>query len=316
MNLLEQLRCHTTVVADTGDFELIRQYRPTDATTNPSLILKAAQMPQYEPIVRDAIAKANKGATASTEDICDQLFVDFGVEILKSVSGRVSTEISADLSFHRQESITRAEKIIELYEQAGIPKERILIKLAATWEGIKAAEALEKKGIHCNLTLLFSMPQAVACADAGVTLISPFVGRITDWFKKLDGVDSYAVQDDPGIRSVVNIYNYYKKFGYNTEVMAASFRSPEQVTALAGCDLLTIAPAILEQLNTTEGCLDVNLTEDNANASDAIHMPELGEAPFRWQLNANAMATEKLAEGIRLFSEDQAKLEQFIHTLT
>lgn len=316
MNLLEQLRCHTTVVADTGDFELIRQYRPTDATTNPSLILKAAQMPQYESIVRGAIAKASKGTTASTEDICDQLFVDFGVEILKSVSGRVSTEISADLSFHTQKSITRAEKIIELYEHAGIPKERILIKLAATWEGIRAAEILEKNGIHCNLTLLFSMPQAVACADAGVTLISPFVGRITDWFKQLDGVESYAVTEDPGIRSVVNIYNYYKKFAYNTEVMAASFRSPEQVAALAGCDLLTIAPAILERLSNTEGCLNVDLTEDNAKASSAIHMPELSEPPFRWQLNANAMATEKLADGIRLFSNDQAKLEQFIGTLT
>jgi transaldolase len=312
MNTLEQLKRYTTVVADTGDIEAIKRFLPTDATTNPSLILAAAQMPEYRSLVEDAIAK---NANGSIEAISDQLFVNFGLEILSCIPGRVSTEIDATLSFDTQASIKRAYNIIELYQKAGIDPSRVLIKLASTWECIQAAEVLEKEGIRCNMTLLFSMPQAVACADVGAQLISPFVGRIMDWYKQLDGIDGYAPHDDPGVKSVTAIYNYYKKFGYNTEVMAASFRNSGEIKALAGCDLLTIAPKFLDELSQSDEPLDAALTVESAQSADIENMPTLGEKTFRWQLNGNAMASEKLGEGIRLFSYDQTRLERFISSL-
>lgn len=315
MNSLEQLRRHSTVVADTGDIEAIKYYQPTDATTNPSLILAAAQMPQYRELVEDAINRANKHGKASIEKISDQLFVNFGLEILQVIPGRVSTEVDATISFDTEASIRRAEGIIELYDKAGISKDRVLIKLASTWESIKAAEVLEKRGIKCNMTLLFSMAQAVACADAGVQLISPFVGRIMDWYKAVDGVDGYTPQEDPGVKSVTAIYNYYKKFGYNTEIMAASFRNLGEIKALSGCDLLTIAPKFLEELSNETANIDISLNLESAARSDVERMPELHEGSFRWQLNGNAMASEKLGEGIRAFSEDQSRLERFISTI-
>lgn len=314
-NQLEQLRQHSIVVADSGDFEAIRHFDTRDATTNPSLILAAAKLPQYRELVRGAILKASNKLKPSAADVCEQLSVDFGLQLLKVVKGRVSTEVSANLSFSREDSIAMAMRLIEMYAAAGIEQSRILIKLAATWEGIAAAKVLQREGISCNMTLLFSMPQAVACADAGVTLISPFVGRITDWFKKLDNVSAYEISHDPGVLSVVNIYNYYKKFNYKTEVMAASFRSCEQILALAGCDLLTIAPKFLQELNEREGEVARKLSRQAAFSDPVTAMPELSEAPFRWQLNANAMATEKLAEGIRLFGEDQHRLEHFVSTM-
>lgn len=315
MNSLEQLRRHSTVVADTGDIEAIKFYQPTDATTNPSLILAAAQMPQYRELVEDAITRANRHGKASIEQISDQLFVNFGVEILHVIPGRVSTEIDSTLSFDTDASIRRAEGIIELYDKAGISKDRVLIKLASTWESIRAAEVLEKRGIKTNMTLLFSMAQAVACADAGVQLISPFVGRIMDWYKAVDGVDGYTPKEDPGVKSVTAIYNYYKKFGYDTEIMAASFRNLGEIKALAGCDLLTIAPKFLEELSHDNSNLGIELTLEDAAQSTLERMPELREGPFRWQLNSNAMASNKLGEGIRAFSEDQSRLERFITTL-
>ena len=315
MNLLEQLRRHSTVVADTGDIEAIKRYKPTDATTNPSLILQAAQMPQYRELVERAVALASQRGKASTEQISDQLFVNFGVEILQVIPGRVSTEIDSNISFDTEASIRRAEGIVELYSKAGIDVSRVLIKLASTWEGIRAAQVLEKCGIKCNMTLLFSMPQAVACADAGAQLISPFVGRIMDWHKAIDGVDSYVPQEDPGVKSVNSIYNYYKKFGYDTEIMAASFRNTGEIKALAGCDLLTIAPKFLEELSNDQSELAVHLSLETAAQSDIERMPELKEGPYRWQLNSNAMASNKLGEGIRAFSQDQTRLERFISTI-
>ena len=315
MNLLEQLRRHSTVVADTGDIEAIKFYQPTDATTNPSLILQAAQMPQYRELVEDAIGRANKHGKASIEQISDQLFVNFGVEILHVIPGRVSTEIDSTISFDTEASIRRAEGIIELYDKAGIDKSRVLIKLASTWESIRAAEVLEKRGIKTNMTLLFSMAQAAACADAGVQLISPFVGRIMDWYKAVDGVDGYTPLEDPGVKSVNNIYKYYKKFGYATEIMAASFRNTGEIKALAGCDLLTIAPKFLEELSNEQGELLVHLNLESAAHCDMQRMPELKEGPYRWQLNSNAMASSKLGEGIRAFSQDQSRLERFISTI-
>lgn len=315
MNLLEQLRRHSTVVADTGDIEAIKFYQPTDATTNPSLILQAAQMPQYRELVEDAIARANRHGKASIEQISDQLFVNFGIEILHAIPGRVSTEIDSTISFDTEASIRRAEGVIELYDKAGIDKSRVLIKLASTWESIRAAEVLEKRGIKCNMTLLFSMAQAAACADAGVQLISPFVGRIMDWYKAVDGVDGYTPQEDPGVKSVNGIYNYYKKFGYDTEIMAASFRNIGEIKALAGCDLLTIAPKFLEELSNEHSELNVHLSLESAAQSQVECMPELKEGPYRWQLNSNAMASNKLGEGIRAFSQDQSRLERFISTI-
>jgi transaldolase len=314
MNLLEQLKQHTKVVADTGDFESIISYKPIDSTTNPSLIYAASQLPQYQKLVDEAIAFARKETTDKSKQVSvalDKLAVNFGLEILKLVPGRVSTEVDARLSFNTEGTIAKAKEIIALYAEAGINKERILIKIASTWEGIKAAEVLEKEGIHCNLTLLFSIAQAIACAEARVTLISPFVGRILDWYKKNNGVDGFAPQDDPGVISVTNIYNYYKKFDYKTVVMGASFRNVDEIIELAGCDLLTISPALLHELGTKEGVLAEKLNSQTAK-QQAIEKISMGENEFRWMMNEDAMATEKLAEGIRNFTKDLLKLEQYI----
>ena len=308
MSQLNQLKQFTKVVADTGDFASMKAYAPQDATTNPSLILKAAVMPAYAPLVDQALRDAGPGA--ATPQVIDRLLVRFGLEILKIVPGRVSTEVDARLSFDTAATVAKAREIIALYAAAGIPRERILIKIASTWEGIKAAEALRADGIRCNLTLLFSFPQAVACAEAGVQLISPFVGRILDWHKKNAGHD-FAPADDPGVKSVAQIYTYYKKFGYKTEVMGASFRNKGEITELAGCDLLTIAPALLGELAASNDPLVRKL--DPAQAADAdVKKVTFDEKGFRFALNEDAMATEKTAEGIRLFSADIVKLEQLI----
>ena len=314
MNLLEQLRKMTVVVADTGDFESIAQYQPRDATTNPSLLFKAAQMPHYRSLLDDAISAAESEATepaAQMEAVIDRLFIDFGKEILKIIPGRVSTEVDARLSFDTEATIKKARRLISLYEAAGIDRKRILIKVASTWEGIRAAERLEKEGIHCNLTLLFSFAQAVACAEAGVTLISPFVGRIHDWYLKDRGVKSIPPTEDPGVHSVTQIYNYYKKFDYRTEVMGASFRNIGEITELAGSDLLTIAPDLLGELQHQEGTLTRKLSVETAKAQklEKIH---LDEKTFRWMFNEDAMATEKLADGIRRFHADLVKLKEFV----
>ena len=309
---LDSLRQYTTIVADTGDFGSIREYTPQDATTNPSLILKAAQMSEYEALVDKVLAEAREEADSG--DVMavalDKLAIFFGLEILKIVPGRVSTEVDARLSFNTEATLAKARALIARYEKNGIDRDRILIKIAATWEGIRAAEELEKEGIHCNLTLLFSFPQAVACAEAGVRLISPFVGRIMDWHKAKTG-NEYAPAEDPGVQSVTAIYNYYKKFDYATEVMGASFRNTGEITELAGCDLLTISPNLLEELQETEGDLPRKLTEETANASD-VEKISLNETAFRWEMNEDPCATEKLAEGIRRFAADSVKLEQFL----
>ena len=311
-NHLESLRKFTTIVADTGDFESIRQYIPQDATTNPSLILKAAKMPEYEMLVNKVVAEAREEAAGG--DVMavalDKLAVFFGLEILKIVPGRVSTEADARLSFDTQATLDKARAFITRYEKNGIDRKRILIKIASTWEGIHAAEELEKEGIHCNLTLLFSFHQAVACAEAGVTLISPFVGRIMDWHKAKVGSD-FAPAEDPGVQSVTRIYNYYKKFDYPTEVMGASFRNTGEITELAGCDLLTISPGLLEELQETEGDLPLKLAVENAKQCDCEKI-SLDEKTFRWEMNEDACATEKLAEGIRRFAADTVKLETFL----
>ena len=305
MNQLEQLKQYTTVVADTGDFQSIKAYAPQDATTNPSLILKAVQKPEYRPLLEKTIADFPK---ASTEEIVDRLLIAFGTEILKFVPGRVSTEIDAALSFDTEATVAKGRELIALYEAAGIQRSRVLIKIASTWEGIRAAEILEKDGIRCNLTLLFSLCQAVACAEAGVQLISPFVGRIYDWYKKSTSTD-YQGADDPGVQSVKRIYQYYRKFGYKTEVMGASFRNTSQILELAGCDLLTISPDLLQKLADTEGAVERKLVAD-ANAD--IEKIALDEKTFRFMLNEDAMATEKLAEGIRAFCADSGKLKKMI----
>jgi transaldolase len=314
MSLLDQLRKVTVVVADTGDIDAIKASKPRDATTNPSLLLKAAQMPQYQALVDEAVgyAEAQKGSSDAKLDACiDKLSVNFGLEILKIVPGRVSTEVPARLSFDTDATIERAHVLIDLYKKGGIAKERVLIKTAATWEGIKAAEKLEKEGIHCNLTLLFSFAQAVACAEAGVTLISPFVGRIFDWYKKSKGVADIAPAEDPGVASVTKIYNYYKKYGYKTEVMGASFRKTEQIVDLAGCDLLTISPDLLEKLAKAEGTLAKKLDAAAAKAM-TIEKVNMTEKNFRWFHNEDQMATEKLSEGIRLFHADAVKLRDVV----
>jgi transaldolase len=312
MTLLDSLKRYTTVVADTGDVDAIAVHKPQDATTNPSLLYQAAQKPQYQHLVEPAIREASRIAgdkSARAEAFTDALFVGFGREILKVVPGRVSTEVDAGLSFDREGTLAKARKLIGLYDQAGVKRERILIKVASTWEGIRAAEELEREGIHCNLTLLFSFAQAVACAEAGVTLISPFVGRIYDWYKKESGKD-IPVDADPGVESVTKIYNYFKKFGYKTQVMGASFRRVEQITGLAGCDLLTISPDLLEKMGKTEGEVTPRLTVETAKASTAekIH---LDEKSFRWMHNQDQMAVEKLSDGIRKFYADARKLEQY-----
>lgn len=310
MNQLEQLRQYTTVVADTGDFQSIRSYTPQDSTTNPSLILRAVQKDAYRSLLEKAV-RDNK--EKPVEAIIDRLLVSFGCEILKIVPGRVSTETDARLSFDTEGSIRKGRELIALYEAAGIPRERVLIKIASTWEGIKAARVLEKEGIRCNMTLLFSLAQAVACAEAGVQLISPFVGRIYDWYKKSTGQE-YAGADDPGVQSVRRIYNYYRKFGYKTEVMGASFRNPGQITELAGCDLLTISPDLLKKLSESEAPVTRKLSPETAKTDPAEKM-QLDEKTFRFLLNEDAMATEKLSEGIRLFCADTVKLEQMIADL-
>lgn len=313
MTLLESLKKYTTVVADTGDIEAIARHRPQDATTNPSLLYHAAQMPAYQHLVEEAadIASELGGNQAQmAEEFIDQLFVLFGCEILKVVPGRVSTEVAASLSFDTQATIAKGRKLISLYEKKGISRQRILIKIASTWEGIRAAELLETEGIHCNLTLLFSFAQASACADAGVTLISPFVGRIYDWYKKERGGAEIPPDQDPGVESVTRIYNYYKKFGYKTQVMGASFRNVNQIVRLAGCDLLTISPELLEQLEKTEGTLERKLDPAKAQANKESRL-RLDEKAFRWLHNEDAMATEKLAEGIRKFNSDAHHLQEF-----
>jgi transaldolase len=316
MNLLESLKRWTTVVADTGDFEAIAEHKPQDATTNPSLIYQAALKPHYQHLVDEALDFALRSAgdpAARGAAFVDRLFVSFGCEILKIVPGRVSTEVEAGLSFDTEGTLAKARQLIGMYQKAGIDRERILIKIASTWEGIRAAEQLEREGIHCNLTLLFSFAQAVACAEAGVTLISPFVGRIYDWYRKDRGGADIPADEDPGVASVTCVYNYFKKFGYKTQVMGASFRKVDQVVRLAGCDLLTISPDLLEQMKKTEGSVRRRLSGEAARASDAqkIH---LDEKTFRWMHNEDAMATEKLAEGIRKFYADARKLEQYART--
>jgi transaldolase len=315
---LEQLKAYTVVVADTGDFDLIAQYKPTDATTNPSLVLAASEKQQYQHLVKDAVKYGKSVSDDLNEQVTaasDKLFVNFGIEILKLVPGRVSTEVDARLSFDYDGSIAKAKKFIELYESEGIGRDRILIKLGSTWEGIQAARELEQKhGIHCNLTLLFSFAQAVACAEAGVTLISPFVGRIYDWYKKNTGIDTYPPLEDPGVQSVTRIFNYYKKFGYKTVVMGASFRNTGQITALAGCDLLTISPALLGDLQKSTEPVSRVLSAEAAEQLD-IEKISLDEKAFRWLHNEDAMASDKLTEGIRKFAADQVKLENRIKEL-
>lgn len=312
MNLIDSLKRYTTVVADTGDFEAIATYKPQDATTNPSLLFQAAQKPQYENLVSAALRSASQVSGSErerTEAFMDHLLINFGCAILKIVPGRVSTEVDAGLSFDIEGSLTKARRLIGLYEKAGVPRERVLIKIASTWEGIRAAEQLEREGIHCNLTLLFSFAQAVACAEAGVTLISPFVGRIYDWYRKERGSDIPADQD-PGVASVTKIYNYFKKFDYKTQVMGASFRKVDQIINLAGCDLLTISPDLLEQMEKSPGELTRRLSVETARSSDAAKI-HLDEKEFRWLHNEDAMGVEKLSEGIRKFYADARKLEQY-----
>ncbi|WP_019531471.1 transaldolase [Dasania marina] len=311
-NKLEQLKSMTDVVADTGDIEAIARFKPLDATTNPSLLLKAAQLPQYGQLVSESKdwALQQVGSQAEQLALCsDKLAVAIGCEILSIIPGRISTEVDARLSFDTQATLAKARSLIALYEAAGISKERVLIKIASTWEGIRAAETLEKEGINCNLTLLFGFAQAAACADAGVFLISPFVGRILDWYKASTG-HSYSAETDPGVQSVSHIYNFYKQHNYNTVVMGASFRNTGEIEQLAGCDRLTISPQLLEELSQDSGLLTPKLSRDNTGA--AISKIDLHESSFRWHMNEDAMATEKLAEGIRNFTADQRKLEHLL----
>jgi len=314
MTVLEQLKEMTTVVADTGDFEAIKLYKPTDATTNPSLVYKAAAMPEYKHLLEDAVAYAKENssnAEQAVEMALDKVAVNFGVEILKNVDRYVSTEIDARLSFDTEATVAKGRELIRMYEEAGISSDRVLLKIASTWEGIEAARILEKEGYRCNLTLLFSFAQAVACAEAGVFLISPFVGRIFDWYKKADGVDGYGFDEDPGVKSVRRIYSYYKKYEYKTVVMGASFRNTDEIKALAGCDLLTISPGLLEEMSNDDASIEQILSQDYSSEckDDKIAMDE---KTFRWMHNEDAMATEKLAEGIRGFTADLIKLEDMI----
>lgn len=314
MTALENLKKHTTVVADTGDIDSIAEHQPQDATTNPSLLYKAAQMDEYQDLVDDAVAKGKSEGNdeaSRMNAVIDHLSVNFGRRILDIIPGRVSTEVDAGLSFDRDATIEKAHHLIRLYKDAGIDSDRILIKIASTWEGIEAAKQLETDGIHCNLTLLFGFGQAVACAEAKVTLISPFVGRIYDWYKAKNNVEHIAVEDDPGVASVTRIYNYYKKFGYETQVMGASFRTAEQVIALCGSDLLTISPGLLSELGERTDEVTQRLNVSDAAASDESKI-EMDESTFRWLMNEDAMATEKLAEGIRGFAGDLNKLRDYL----
>jgi transaldolase len=308
MNQLDALKAFTTVVADTGDFKQLDAFKPTDATTNPSLILKAVQLPDYAHLLSDCVARFRGRAL---DEVMDRLLVRFGCEILSIVPGRVSTEVDARLSFDKAATIAKAKRLIALYEGAGVARERILVKIASTWEGIQAAAALRADGIKCNLTLLFSFAQAVACAEAGVQLISPFVGRILDWHKKSTGKAEYAPAEDPGVVSVTRIYEHFKKHGYDTEVMGASFRNTGEILELAGCDLLTISPALLDELQKAKGDVPRKLSPEAARRSESPRV-RLQESEFRWQHNEDAMATEKLAEGIRQFAADTVKLEAAI----
>jgi len=307
MNQLQSLKQHSLVVADTGDIDAVARWKPQDATTNPSLLLASAEDPRYRPLVERALAEGG----GDPAQVMDTLSVRFGAEILKHVAGRVSTEVDARLSFDEQRSVEKAKRLIGLYEKLGVGRGRVLIKLASTWEGISAAARLEREGIHCNMTLLFSFAQALACADAGVTLISPFVGRIYDWHKQARKVDDIPLEEDPGVASVVRIYNYYKKHGYETQVMGASFRKTGQILALAGCDLLTIAPDLLQKLEAAPGAIPRKLSVDEAKRQ-SIAKVSLDEKAFRWMHNEDAMATDKLAEGIRRFAADALKLEKLL----
>lgn len=314
-NQLDQLKQLTTVVADTGDIEAIAKFQPQDATTNPSLLLKAAALPNYQNLLTESVAWAKAQSNDSAQqliDAADKLSVLIGLEILKTVPGRISTEVDARLSFDTQATLAKARKLMAMYNDAGISNDRILIKIASTWEGIKAAQQLEKEGINCNLTLLFSFAQAQACAEAGVYLISPFVGRILDWYKKATGTESYPALEDPGVVSVSGIYQYYKANGYNTVVMGASFRNTSEILALAGCDRLTISPQLMDELANSEEPVTQHLNADNAEAEK---LATIDEASFRWQMNQDPMATEKLAEGIRNFAIDQDRLEQQLSEL-
>jgi transaldolase len=313
---LDQLKQFTTVVADTGDFESMKAYQPQDATTNPSLILQAAAKPEYKHLVEKAVAEQRDSGLsggALVEAVLDRILILFGLEILKIVPGRVSTEVDARLSFDTEGTVAKARHLIAAYEKEGISKDRILIKIASTWEGIKAAEILEKEGIHCNLTLLFSFAQAVACAEAGVQLISPFVGRILDWYKASTG-QSYEGDEDPGVISVKQIYTYYKKFGYKTEVMGASFRNTGEILSLAGCDLLTISPSLLAELQASTVTINRRLSPEIA-ADAELEKVSFDEKSFRFAMNEDAMATEKTAQGIRAFSADIVKLEKLVQEL-
>jgi transaldolase len=307
---LDSLKRHSIVVADTGDLDAIARWRPQDATTNPSLLLAAAQDARFRPLVEDAVA----GAGGNLEASLDRLATAFGREILKHIAGRVSTEVDARLSFDTDATIARAHRLMDLYAKAGVGRDRVLIKVSSTWEGIRAAERLEREGIHCNLTLLFSFAQAVACAEAGVTLISPFVGRIYDWHKQARKVDDIPLEEDPGVESVRRIYSYYKKHGYATQVMGASFRKTGQVLRLAGCDLLTIAPELLDQLSKASGEVQAQLNPESAK-SDPVQRVTLDEKAYRWMHNEDAMAVEKLSDGIRRFAADARKLEGVVNTL-
>jgi transaldolase len=314
MSKLDKLRKMTVVVADTGEIDEIKKYKPTDATTNPSLIKKAAAMPQYQELVEDAVSYAKKKGNTPEEQkhhLLDKLFINFGVEILKYIPGRVSTEVNANFSYDIEGSVRIARSLIKLYEDVGISRDRILIKLASTWEGAQASRQLEKEGIHCNMTLMFSMAQAIACAEAGATLISPFVGRILDWYKKNERPEGYPPTEDPGVKSVTQIYHYYKKFGYKTQVMGASFRNKEEILELAGCDLLTIAPNLLQELENLEGDLERKLDPAKSGGM-SIDKILVDEKAFRLMLNNDPMANDKLAEGIRNFAADATKLEEEI----
>src|ERR1700682_3305662 len=307
---LQSLKKHSLVVADTGDIDAVARWKPQDATTNPSLLLGAAEDPRWRHLLDESIRQSGGEPGAAM----DRLFVLFGQEILKHVAGRVSTEVDARLSFDIEGSLQKARKLIQLYEKAGVSRSRVLIKLASTWEGIQAAERLEREGIHCNMTLIFSFAQAAACADAGVTLISPFVGRIYDWYRQSRKVDDIAIEDDPGVASVTRIYTYYKLHGYKTQVMGASFRKTEQILALAGCDLLTIAPDLLDRLSKAQGEVPRRLSPPMASPAEMPKI-EINEKTFRWMHNEDAMATDKLAEGIRKFHADGRKLEEYVLAL-
>jgi transaldolase len=315
-NALEQLKKYTTVVADTGDFESLKQYKPTDSTTNPTLILDASQKDEYKHLVEEAVSYAKKQGKTKEESVhiaLDKVFVNFGREILKIVPGRVSTEVDARLSFDVEGSINKAKTLIGYYEEKGIDRKRILIKLASTWEGVQAAKVLEKEGIHCNMTLMFSLVQAMACAEVKATLISPFVGRILDWYKKAENKESYPPEQDPGVKSVREIFTYLKTFDYPIQIMGASFRNKEEIIELAGCDLLTISPKLLEELKQSDLKITKKLDADKKDASLEKMTPD--EETFRFLLNENAMATEKLSEGIRKFSADIVKLQKHLETL-